>query len=984
MNRLQLAKYLLDVSQQAVKMKERLLKDQLRTATAREVHLKQWGAVERDLTDAMAELIHRQFASASKTISEEGKTKFDPRDWDDDLIDSALPILMKHAGQAAAAQMLMMGVDVAPKKRRKTEKGDLPGHPFRGNQWTGGQGSSGSVMDHLSEENRKAFFDVAGYEQDDFDKLVEAIETGDSKTFNLYREDDGVVDAIEIAVWRSKGVKPFDGDGIDPKKLTGDDAGPGFGPFQRAGIMGDVADEGMTWVSPTRVYAENYQTGSREVRPYAANVKKPLDLRKLSGTDDLDPEDVSSLLADHGIDIPASRMRAGEIHQVIESVAVELREKAIKAGFDSIVQNENYDGQPQQTLVVFHGRDLKLLTNPKEKSPSFFRTKASRATDWLLSLQDEDEDLSALWPEVFSLPGGGAVDLAFATEWPAWMKAEISKQMKETFEQPFWAGINDTTAKGIEAHVLKGLEDGLSIREIRESMVGDGLNEYYRNRGINIARTESGSALNGARSAAMDRLQEEVPGLKVKRTWMSVLGTTTRDSHAHLDGVPADRDGEWYLGGVKVPWPGHWRLPPSERCNCFPAGTLVSGRFNGAQMARYDGTFAKIITRSGAELSLTPNHPVVTSKGLVAAGMLKPGDQVACYRSKPDSLLVRDLIREGRLASNQVQNEPALIENVFEAIAAFGHVETVGAVVGDFYGDGKSIDGDICIVRTDGKLLEHSEIASSEKVDHGVLALSEIDGLVFEFGEGRPGKRFRRFRHVSPGDPSLSEKLLRDGPSVWRISPSGSLSIGVAADFDTSLKDSTSKEGSGIPSFLRESLERHPGSVAFDDIVEVRNFDASCHVYDLQSEFGTVMASDPVYTDNREILYIISSNCQCTLVQSWGMPDSEAEQLIDDYNRRLAEERAARDFWTKHLAGQHNQADHGRGGSVLQSHVSEMISHLETIFKGPGRAAAVNEVLSAAKFPEYLRGILQEVPGADEIRAVVEWSVRRGRMWEAA
>lgn len=568
MNRLQLAKYLLDVSQQAVKMKERLLKDQLRTATAREVHLKQWGAVERDLTDAMAELIHRQFASASKTISEEGKTKFDPRDWDDDLIDSALPILMKHAGQAAAAQMLMMGVDVAPKKRRKTEKGDLPGHPFRGNQWTGGQGSSGSVMDHLSEENRKAFFDVAGYEQDDFDKLVEAIETGDSKTFNLYREDDGVVDAIEIAVWRSKGVKPFDGDGIDPKKLTGDDAGPGFGPFQRAGIMGDVADEGMTWVSPTRVYAENYQTGSREVRPYAANVKKPLDLRKLSGTDDLDPEDVSSLLADHGIDIPASRMRAGEIHQVIESVAVELREKAIKAGFDSIVQNENYDGQPQQTLVVFHGRDLKLLTNPKEKSPSFFRTKASRATDWLLSLQDEDEDLSALWPEVFSLPGGGAVDLAFATEWPAWMKAEISKQMKETFEQPFWAGINDTTAKGIEAHVLKGLEDGLSIREIRESMVGDGLNEYYRNRGINIARTESGSALNGARSAAMDRLQEEVPGLKVKRTWMSVLGTTTRDSHAHLDGVPADRDGEWYLGGVKVPWPGHWRLPPSERCQC--------------------------------------------------------------------------------------------------------------------------------------------------------------------------------------------------------------------------------------------------------------------------------------------------------------------------------------------------------------------------------------------------------------------------------
>jgi hypothetical protein len=64
--------------------------------------------------------------------------------------------------------------------------------------------------------------------------------------------------------------------------------------------------------------------------------------------------------------------------------------------------------------------------------------------------------------------------------------------------------------------------------------------------------------------------------------------------------------------------------------------------------------------------------------------------------------------------------------------------------------------------------------------------------------------------------------------------------------------------------------------------------------------------------------------------------------------------------------------------------VAEMISHLETIFEGPGRAAAVNEVLTAAKFPEYLKGILEEVPGVDEIKAVVEWSVRRGRVWEAA
>lgn len=429
----------LEITTAAVRLKQLLLKDQLRNAVVKAVHLKQYAETEAELTDAMEGLIKRQFKEASKSIKEDGSTKFDPRDWDDDLTNTALPILMKKAGEAAAAQMLLMGLDIAPRKKRKSEK-------------------------------------------------------------------------------------------------------------------------------------------------------------------------------------------------------------------------------------------------------------ASRATEWLLDLDDADIDTMALWPEVFTLPSGLTVDLGFATEWPDWMKAEISKQMKECFEQPFWAGINDTTAKGIQSHVLKGIEEGLSIREIREQMVGDGLDEYYHNRGINIARTESGNALNGARSAAMDRLSEEVPGLKTKKTWMSVLGTTTRDTHAHLDGVPADRDGMWYLGGVKVPWPGHWNLPCSER-----------------------------------------------------------------------------------------------------------------------------------------------------------------------------------------------------------------------------------------------------------------------------------------------------ANCQCTLVQSWGMGDEAASELIEEYNQRLAAERRFRDFWTKgDLPGHPFRGNQHSGGGGLQANIAGMISHLETIFKGPGRAAAVNEVLTAAKFPEYLKGILDETPGVDEIRAVVDWSVRRGRIWEVA
>jgi len=61
-----------------------------------------------------------------------------------------------------------------------------------------------------------------------------------------------------------------------------------------------------------------------------------------------------------------------------------------------------------------------------------------------------------------------------------------------------------------------------------------------------------------------------------------------------------------------------------------------------------------------------------------------------------------------------------------------------------------------------------------------------------------------------------------------------------------------------------------------------------------------------------------------------------------------------------------------------------MIDRLEKKFSGPGRAAAINEVLSAAKYPKYLKGILESTPTASEVESVISWSVRRGRMWEAA
>ena len=68
----------------------------------------------------------------------------------------------------------------------------------------------------------------------------------------------------------------------------------------------------------------------------------------------------------------------------------------------------------------------------------------------------------------------------------------------------------------------------------------------------------------------MDQLAEELgPQVPIKATWLSVLADTTRDTHAMLDGVPADADGLWNLSGYMVPWPSHTSLPAGERINCM-------------------------------------------------------------------------------------------------------------------------------------------------------------------------------------------------------------------------------------------------------------------------------------------------------------------------------------------------------------------------------------------------------------------------------
>ncbi len=538
------------------------------------------------------------------------------------------------------------------------------------------------------------------------------------------------------------------------------------------------------------------------------------------------------------------------------------------------------------------------------------------ASEWL---EEHGEDVVQLEEMLADL----GLPVSVFTELPGWMKKDIVSNLRESFEQPYWRDIHLTTAGDAERVLETGLTEGWSMRrmadEIAESMGND---HYSRVRAMNIARTEAGGALNLARRSTIDRLAEEIPELSIRPSWLSVLGPTTRDTHAILDGVPADEDGMWDVGGYMAPCPRHWSLPAGERCNCFPEGTLVSGDFVGAQRAWYEGEFTEIVTRNGAVLTLTINHPVVTSEGLVAAGEIEPGDKVLTYRTDVDgSLFDASVLGKHDTASaslgepsvgspadgcrigsegfpdlpfacrDDVQHEPTVIEKVFETLAGIVGVEFVRAGVGDFHGDGQSVEGYVEVVWADGKLLEYLEAGDLEEGgDEPFVFPGPSDVLPVELGFGPGGESPRRVDCVPSGGPCIAETTSRHFLSVGRITPAGTLAVGVASDFDASLNDSLRQDGPGVSGFLRESLERHAGSVAFDDVVQVRHFYSSGHVYDLHSRYGLIVASDPLYTDNHPPgIGIVVKNCQCSITTEFGMDDAEAWGLIQDYADRQAE-----------------------------------------------------------------------------------------------
>jgi SPP1 gp7 family putative phage head morphogenesis protein len=310
--------------------------------------------------------------------------------------------------------------------------------------------------------------------------------------------------------------------------------------------------------------------------------------------------------------------------------------------------------------------------------------------------------------------------------------------------------------------------------------------------------------------------------------------------------------------------------PMGSHPNCFVAGTLISGDTALAGSKRwYEGEFVKITTASGVDFTVTPNHPILTSKGWVAAGNLDE----SCY-----------LIRSGdtKRGSPQIPNDydvPSRIEDVVESLSrarGVGSV-TVPTTAVDFHGDG--VEGEVDIVFSDS-LLRNGVLADEfgqEQVHN--LFVGRGDNRVLLASLGGLDEGFVRNRHTASCDVCGARVLnVFVGGSGTHIQP---VRVGDAAPRNAVLVEAALNNRSTYAVPDCETIFRFAGNVTPDKVVSVERYFGRHFVYNLETSVGWYIANG-----------IIAHNCRCTMLpktKTWaelGFPELEETNVTGDSRPR--------------------------------------------------------------------------------------------------
>jgi hypothetical protein len=402
---------------------------------------------------------------------------------------------------------------------------------------------------------------------------------------------------------------------------------------------------------------------------------------------------------------------------------------------------------------------------------------------------------------------------------------------------------------------------------------------------------ETGTAIGDFRAEVADKLIEqwgraEIPG-RIETIFRTNIQVAYAEGRHAINSAPAvkearpfwryddtDNDRECevchdFHGMVRPADDPVWqRAHPPMHHKCILGESLVVAHDVLAVFKRwYDGNVVVIGTASGKRLSCTPNHPILTQDGYIAAGLLHVGGHVISHRHV-EGMLLGDLNH---------QDVPTRIEEIVEAFAATGEVGSAEVPVSteDFHGDGEG--SKVAVVWTDRLLLNAGDPTLGQ---HG--ASGDLDGT------RAPGALLAREGHPDPNFHGLLASPDRPVSRVCACKPLVTAELahgeGVRLGSPTDENSRAKKDSTdGRPANVEIPRDQDLGGsrcVFSDDIVSVECQLFHGFVYNLQTASGHYTASG-----------IVVHNCECSVdalspeeaeeegvTSAEDVPDTEADE----------------------------------------------------------------------------------------------------------
>lgn len=466
-----------------------------------------------------------------------------------------------------------------------------------------------------------------------------------------------------------------------------------------------------------------------------------------------------------------------------------------------------------------------------------------------------DSDITPELIAAFNAAGINAVEIVSATPDDA-MTSTISRRAvahADVHGGDLVTSLEDSTRDMLRVTLSRATEEGWGVGELAAAMRDN--YAFSDARAETIARTE----------LAFSHMQGTMAGWQESGV---VVGKRSilADTHPQYD--ECDDAAAQGVIGLDETFSDGSDGPPYHP-NCFLPGTEVAAIGVTAHLSRrFEGEVIGISV-AGKRLSCTPNHPILTQRGWIAAGRLEVGDGLFECIDPADAVM----------ALNPDDHQmPTMIEQIAAALLmrggfAGGSVPTAAV---DFHGDGIA-NGHVDIVRAAGALGDGLDALIDEQGAHESFVTAAASGVGIGLDNSGPlAELFERdFRPAPRGVSVFSEGLdsvgglpgIPDAHSV-ALFPHGQVEPAESVTQRGAMASDLSGQPHGaLPAqvtlmdvadfIVRESAVMASDAAGFMRVTKIdslRRYFFSGHVFNLSTQGGWYFAGG-----------ILAHNCLCDL-----------------------------------------------------------------------------------------------------------------------